>query len=97
MRTRAQTRQRAALEAGIIILAVHSMLEEGVDWGEPFTLNAWELAGELNTTHRTLMRALERLSQRGQIVYDATPSRGTTLWLCAGVREWAEMLLGWQS
>lgn len=96
MRTRAQVRQRAALEAGIIILAVHSMLEEDATWDEPFTINAYELAEELHTTHRTLMRALSRLAHRGQIVYDATPSHGTTLWLLPAVRDWAEVLLGWQ-
>lgn len=97
MRTRAQTRQRASLEAGIIILCVHSMLEQDTGWDEPFTINAYDLAAELNTTPRTLMRALARLAERGQVVYDAIPNQGTTLWLSAGLREWAEMLLGWQN
>lgn len=97
MRTRAQTRQRMALEAGIIILAVHSMLEQDTGWDEPFIINASELAVELQTTPRTLMRALERLSQRGQVVYDPVPNHGTTLWLSSGLRDWAEKLLGWQS
>jgi len=94
-RTRAQERQRSMLEAGLIILLVRSMLEAGLPWGDPFTVNAYELAKELHTTHKTLMLTMARLSRRGQLVYDATPSQGTTVWLPAALREWAEVLLGW--
>lgn len=97
MRTRAQTRQRAALEAGLLLLLALTRAEQmEPEEGGPLEVNAYELAEELNTTPRTLMRALDRLAGRTMLVYDATPSQGLSVWFGADALEWATFLMGFQ-